>query len=254
MQNLRCSSNIEIIGIKNLSKLSRNTVKSNIAVWGLKRGKTTIVYVEYLKLIHPDVEPSRWRFLNEPFSRIHTEPHLYAYEDLYRLLRRNPVVVKHHLEHTQHMSDEDLSYFKSDYDNILVYTSDWFDMLTSFCLAVQTNEWQVTQDKTEGLDKYDGKSAVISIDELDWAHVRFKNFLTYTPDIQWNKVYNVDDLYVDSWFSKQKPHSETIINYDNLREYYNNNFDLTWQIGDWKLIDGKLQYPDSERIQAIQDY
>ena len=243
-----------ITGISNSSKLSRSTVNFNIAVWGLKRGKTTIVYVEYLKLIHPDVEPNRWRFLNEPFSRIHTEPHLYAYEDLYRLLRRNPVVVKHHLEHTQHMSDEDLSYFKSHYDNILVYTSDWFDLLTSYCLAIQTNEWQVTQAKTEGLQEYTGKSAVINVLDLAKTDKLFKEFLTHTPDIEWDKVYNVDDLNVDSWFSKQKPHSETIINYDNLREHYYNTFDLTWQIGDWKLTDGNLSYPDSERVKVIQPH
>ena len=194
------------------------------------------------------------RFLNEPFAKLNAEPHLYTYKDLRRLLRRNPVVVKHHLEHTQYMSDEDLSYFKSHYDNILVYTSDWFDLLVSNYLATKTNEWQVTQDKTEGFEKYTGKSAVISIEDLAKTNEIYKEFLTHTPGVEWDKVYNVDDLDVDSWFSKQKPHSETIINYDNLREHYYNTFDLTWQIGDWKLTDGKLSYPDSERVKVIQPH
>ena len=242
------------IGIKNLSKLSRNTVKSNIAVWGLKRAKSTIAYVEYLSLIDPQVSDHKFRFLNEPFSRIHTESDQYEINELRQLIRTSPTVIKNHLEHTQYMSNEDIDYFKSNYDNILIYTSDWFDIIISFCLAMATNEWQVTQDKTEGLDKYVGKTAVISIKDLAKTDELFREFLTHTPDIQWDKVYNADNLYVDSWFTQQKPKNKTIINYDNLREYYYNTFNLTWQIGNWKCSAGTLYYPHNERIRAIQDY
>jgi len=152
------------------------------------------------------------------------------------------------------MSSEDLQHFRSNYDNILVYSSDWFEMISSYCLALKTNEWQSTQDKTEGLDKYIGKATKINPEDLAEADQVFKNMLTYTPVIKWDQVYDTADLHVDSWFAEQKSKQQTILNYNELVDYYKTNINTTWQIGNWKCKEGKLQYPGSQLVKAIQPY
>lgn len=225
-----------------------------ISLWSLPRTGSTYVYQSLNRFINPNLPSDP--ILNEYFNYENNSPNIDFFFNL--LNQKEKWVVKSQITHDVPLIVYEYLNKNNDY-SLLLLRKNWFDMIASSCLAELTSEW------VNGLTSvYIGKKDTVSFeffqqrfDYFWWKLVyNYKNIklnkLIFYEDLSFwprkdffilgliNDINDCDPLKIS--VKKQKDKLETILNYKELYNWYENDFYLKNYENDYFYFDSNKNF------------